>query len=107
MITINKNWQGIGRIPQTTMKQFIEAVHTAEGLQTIGEFVNKGGAMKQEKLIRRSPQEIAELRQTQSAKLSEYIKIEAEKTAADSDYNERLNDLWDEIKGIQTRINEG
>ena len=69
--------------------------------------IHNGGTMRQEKLIRLTPAEVESLKSELSGKVGEYIKLEDEKKAADADFTERLNDLWDEIRGMQTRINEG
>jgi hypothetical protein len=62
--------------------------------------------MKQENLIRLTPAQIQDLKSDLSGKVAKYIKIEDEKKTADADFNERLTELWDEIKEIQTRISE-
>jgi hypothetical protein len=50
--------------------------------------------------------EIADLREKLSGMVGEYINLEDQKKAADADYNERMADLWDEIRGIRGRIND-
>ena len=54
-----------------------------------------------------SPEEISAAKERLSTLLGEYIRIEDDKKASDADFNERLTDLWDEIRELRARIREG
>ena len=57
-------------------------------------------------LVRESPEEIQKLKARVSGLVSEYIALEDEKNEANKDYNSRMIEMWDEIKGLQLRIKE-
>ena len=57
-------------------------------------------------LVQPSPEEIQKLKSRVCGLLSEYIKLEKEKNEANKDFNDRLIEMWDEISGLQLRINE-
>ena len=57
-------------------------------------------------LIKPTPEQIEKLREKLSEFVREYIQLEDEKKAADADYNERMGDIWDEIRALQARIKE-
>lgn len=54
-----------------------------------------------------SPEEMSDNKEKLSTLVGEFIRIEDDKKAADADYNERLTELWDEIKALRARIKEG
>jgi len=57
-------------------------------------------------LIKPTPEQIEKLREKLSGLVGEYIQIEDEKKAADADYNERMGDIWEEIRALRARITE-
>lgn len=63
--------------------------------------------MKQEKLIKITAVELAELKDRLSGMVGEYIQLEEEKKNADQDWNERMGELWEKIKLQRARIEGG
>ena len=59
---------------------------------------------EQPKLIPVSAEEIATLKDKLSSMVGEYLQLEEEKKAADQDWNERMSELWDEIKLQRAKI---
>jgi hypothetical protein len=57
-------------------------------------------------LIKPSPEELADLKERLSRNVGAFIALEDEKKEADADFNERLTELWEEIKGLRIRIRE-
>ena len=57
-------------------------------------------------LIKPTPEQIEKLREKLSEFVREYIQLEDEKKAADADYNERMGDIWEEIRALRARITE-
>ena len=57
-------------------------------------------------LIKPTPEQIEKLREKLSGLVGEYINLEDQKKAADADYNERMGEIWDEIRDLRARITE-
>jgi len=60
----------------------------------------------QQLLVKESPEEIQKLKARVSGLVASYIALEDEKNEANKDYNSRMVEMWDEIKGLQFRIKE-
>jgi len=63
-------------------------------------------AMHQQLLAPPTEKELAALREKLSDLVGGYISLEEQKKAADADYNERMADIWDEVKALRARITE-
>ena len=57
-------------------------------------------------LIKPTPEQIEKLREKLSGLVGEYINLEDQKKGADADYNDRMGDIWDEIRALRARITE-
>ena len=57
-------------------------------------------------LIKPTPEQIEKLREKLSGLVGEYINLEDQKKGADADYNDRMGDIWDEIRAMRARITE-
>lgn len=62
--------------------------------------------MKQETLIKPTPEQIAKDKIRLADLTIEYINLEQEKKAADADYAERLGELWEEICAIKAGMEQ-
>ena len=51
-------------------------------------------------------EELQKLREKLSGLVGEYIGLEDQKKAADADYNERMGEIWDEVRGLREFIKE-
>lgn len=65
------------------------------------------GEKKQIKLIKPTATELAQLKENLSGLVGEYIALEDQKKEADADFNERMGEIWEEIRGLRLRIKEG
>lgn len=63
-------------------------------------------AKGQQLLVTPSAEQVAHMKHRLSGLVGEYIKIEDEKKAADSDFNERLAEIWDEVRGLRAQIKD-
>ena len=60
----------------------------------------------QQLLVKPTEEQIAALREKLSGLVGEYVNLEGKKKDADSDYNERMGDIWDEVRALRARISE-
>lgn len=60
--------------------------------------------MKQETLIKPSPEQIVKNKIRLADVTIEYINLEQQKKAADTDFTERMKELWEEICAIKAAM---